>query len=77
MEIPRKYGSIFVPKVVMKELDQREKGNVPNVKKDDIKKVCWARVTGDTYTFQKSSPYLGKENKPIAGETRKVKEFRG
>ena len=44
MEIPRKYGSIFVPKVVMKELDQREKGNVPNVKKDDIKKVCWGYI---------------------------------
>ena len=40
MQFKKEVGSIFVPKVVMKELDQREKGNVPNITTSEMRKVC-------------------------------------
>lgn len=39
MEFKKEVGSIFVPKVVMKELDQREKGNVPNITVSEQRKA--------------------------------------
>ena len=37
--VKKAVGSIFVPKVVMKELDQREKGNVPGITQNDMRRV--------------------------------------
>ena len=37
VRIPKNHATIYILQVVMKELDQREKGNVPGISADDRK----------------------------------------